>query len=214
MKYELITKALEGIRTIEDVQEKLKLEKDRAIYVLHILRKLGYLKTKYLPNKKRLYYISLRNKQDAISYLEAFNNEMPAASLRISDIEDYFVHGRTIRVEEQLVYALKKGTVRFVISALYLFRKIEDWSYLYQLAKEEHLVRQIAALYEVARMFVRKVRKMPRRFKRLASPKKEDTYAWIIKGISSDNFKNIEKKWKVYIPLNSSDLEEYRRIKK
>ena len=137
---------------------------------------------------------------------------MPNASLRISDKEDYFVHGRKIRAEDELIYALKKGTVRYVISSLFLFRKIEDWSYLYRLAKKEDLTRQISALYEVARIFIKKVRKMSKRFRRLTTPKKNDKYLFVIKGFNSDDFEEIEKKWKVYIPLNRADLEEYKLL--
>ena len=209
MKYEPIIKVIEGIRTIDDVQEKLKIDRAKAIYLLHRLRKLGYIKTKYLPNKKRIYSISPLNKQNGVSYLESFNNNMPNVSLKINDQEDYFVHGRKIKAEDQLIYALQKGTVRYVISSIFLFRKIEDWSYLYRLAKKENLTRQTAALYEIACIFIKKVRKMPKRFRRLTTPKKDDKYLFVVKGFNSDDFKDIEKKWKVYLPFNRVDLEEY-----
>jgi hypothetical protein len=212
MRYDIIINAIEGTGTIEDVQEKLKIDRSRAIYILHRLRRLGYIKTKYLPNRKRIYSISPLNKLGGVSYLESFNNNMPNASFRISGKEDYFVHGKKIRVEDELIYALKKGTVRHVISCLFLFRKIKDWSYLYGLAKKENLARQISALYDVARIFIKKIRKMPKRFRRLTASKKEDKYLFIIKGFKSDDFREIEKKWKVYIPLNRSDLAEYGSI--
>lgn len=212
MVYENIIKILEGTRTIDDVQEKLKIDRSKAIYLLHRLRKLGYIRTQYLPNKKRIYSISPLNKQNRISYLEAFNKNMPNASLRISDNEDYFVHGRKLKAEDELIYALKKHTIRYVISSLFLFRKIENWSRLYNLAKKENLTRQISALYDVARIFIRKVRKMPKRFKRFTTPKKNEKYISIVKGFYSDDFKDIEKKWKVYIPLNRADLEEFTRL--
>lgn len=211
-KYEPIIKAIEGIQTIESVQEKLKMDRAKAIYILHRLRRLGYIRTKYLPNKKRVYSITLLNKQEGVSYLEAFNNNMPNSAFKINDDEDYFVHGRTIKAEELLIYALKKDTVRYVISSLFLFRKINDWSYLYGLAKKEDLVREISALYEVARLFVKKVRKMPKRFLRQAQSIKASHFEYIVNHISSDDFKDIEKKWKVYIPLNRADLYEYKLI--
>ena len=211
-KYEHIINIIEGNRTIDEVQEKLKIDRARAIYILHRLRRLGYIRTKYLSNKKRVYSITPLNKQKGVSYLEVFNNKMPNASFRIRDKEDYFVHGRTIMEEDLLIYALKKGTVRYVISSLFLFRNIKDWSYLYRLAKKEGVERKISALYDIARLFIKKVRKMPKRFRRLTTPKKEDKYFFIIKGFSSDDFKKIEKKWKVYIPLNRVDLEEYKSL--
>ena len=212
MKYEPIIHAIEGTRTIDDVQEKLKIDRAKAIYLLHRLRKLGYIRTKYLPNRKRVYSITPLNKQKGISYLEAFNNNMPNSAFKINDKEDYFVHGKKIKAEDLLIYALKRGTVRYVISSLILFRKIKGWSYLYRLAKKENLARQISALYEVARIFIKKVRKMPKRFRRLTIPKKDDKYFFIIKGFSSDDFKDIEKKWKVYISFNRADLEEFKLL--
>ncbi len=211
-KYEPIINAIEGTRMIDDVQEKLKIDRAKAIYLLHRLRKLGYIRTKYLPNKKRVYSITPLNKQEGTSYLEAFNDNMPNPAFKIIDKEDYFVHGRKIKAEDLLTYALKKGTVRYIISSLFLFRKIEDWSYLYRLAKEDGLARKISALYEIARMFIRKVRKMPKRFRSLTTPKINDKYLSVVRYLSSDDFKDIEKKWKVYIPLNRADLEEYRLI--
>jgi len=213
MKYINILGIIEGTRTIDDVQEKLNIDRSKAIYILYKLRKLGYIRTKYLPNKKRIYSISLLNKQNRVSYLESFNNNMPNASLKINDTENYFVYGRKLKAEDELIYALKKSKIRYVISSLFLFRKIKDWSYLYRLAKKENLTRQISALYDVARIFIRKVRKMPKRFRRYATPKKNEKYVSIVSGFNSDDFKDIEKKWKVYIPLNSADLWEYRILK-
>lgn len=83
---------------------------------------------------------------------------------------------------------------------------------MYQLGKKENLVREIAALYDVSRLILPKLRKMPKRFKNLALPKKTDKYKYIIKKFSSDDspIQKIEKKWKVYIPLNFADLTEYK----
>jgi DNA-binding PadR family transcriptional regulator len=211
-KYASILSIIEGTQTIDDIQEKLKIDRAKAIYLLYRLRKLGYIRTKYLPNKKRIYSITPLNKQKGKSYLEAFNENMPNSAFKINDKEDHFVHGTKIKSEDLLIYALKKGNIRFVISSLIFFRKIEDWSYLYRLAKKEGLARQISALYEVARLFIKKTRKMPKRFKSFSAPKKDDKYLYIIKGFNSNDFKSIEKKWKVYIPLNRADLEEYKLI--
>ena len=68
---------------------------------------------------------------------------------------------------------------------------------------------EICVLYEVARKIVRKVKRMPKRFINLAKNNIGNKFIYIINGISSDDFKNVEKKWKVYVPLNYSDLAEY-----
>ena len=71
------------------------------------------------------------------------------------------------------------------------------------------MVREVAILYDIARLVIPKIRRMPKRFKTLATPKKSDKYKYFIEGFSSKSFTDLEKKWKVYIPLNTADLEEY-----
>ena len=97
-----------------------------------------------------------------------------------------------------------------MIASLSLFRKITDWNKLYRLAKKEKLLKEIGALYEISRKTVTKVKKMPERFKNLAR-KKALNFSYIINKVSSNDFGDTEKKWKVYIPLNLSDLEDYKR---
>ena len=52
---------------------------------------------------------------------------------------------------------------------------------------------------------------MPKRFLTFAKKRKTKSLKYIIKPLSSNDFKDIEQKWKVYIPLNLADLEEYRK---
>jgi hypothetical protein len=210
-KYEKLAESLQGIYTLETFANRLKIDESKAIYVIHRLRKLGFVKTSYGTGKKRVYNISLRNKQRGISYTEKINEASPSASYSIISSEPYYVHGREPSYEEALIYAIKQRDARHIIASLALFRKITDWNLLYKLAKKENLVREVAALYEIARKTVRKVRKMPRRFRNLAISKKKDKYKYIIDGFASRDFKDTEKKWKIYIPLNRADLEEYAR---
>jgi len=52
-------------------------------------------------------------------------------------------------------------------------------------------------------------KKMTKRFMNLSLPKKTDKYEYIIDKYNSKHFQDIENKWKVYIPLNIADLEDY-----
>lgn len=210
-KYEKLAEALEGFYTVRTLCDRLKISKNKAIYVIHRLRKIGAVKTSYGVNKKRLYYITIRNKQGGTSYTDVINNASPVTSYKLMEpAKPYFIHGRIPSYEESLVYAIKQKTVRYTIVSLALFRKISDWNLLYRLAKKENIVREIVALYEVARKFVRKIKRMPKRFLHLAQ-KDINGFKYIVDGISSDDFEDIEKRWKVYIPLNRADLEEYKQ---
>ena len=210
-KYEKLAEGLQGVFTLETFAEKIKASRNRAVYVIYRLRKLGVVKTMYGAGRKRVYEISLSNKRKGISYSERINEALPSPAIKIIDSGDYYVYGRTPSYEEALIYALKQKSVRYLIASLVLFRKISDWSLLYRLAKKEGLVVEVAAVYEIARRIIRKVRKMPKRFLHLAEKKRAGRFIYILKGISSDDFKDIEKKWKIYIPLNRADMEEYSR---
>lgn len=209
-KYNELAETLEGIYTLETLSQKLKISKIKAIYVIHCLRKLGCVKTGYGSGKIRVYRISLKNKQKGISYTEIINKAAPSAGLRLGESKPYYIHGRIPGFEETLIYALKQRDIRHIIALLALYRKVRDWSLLYRLAKKENMLRETGALYDVARKAVRKVRRMPKRFRNLALPKKGEKFKFVVHGISSDDFKELEKKWKVYIPLNRADLEEYK----
>jgi|SRR3989344_2427649 len=209
-KYEKMSESLYGLYTLETLAERLKVDKVKAIYVIHRLRKLGLVKTTYGTGNKRLYNISLKNKQKRISYTEIINNSAPSPGLKLMEPSGaYYIYNRVPSHEEALIYAIKQGNVRYIIASLTLFRKITDWGLLYNLAKKENLLGEVCALYDIARKIVKKVRRMPKRFITFAQKNKNTEFNYIVNGISSDDFKDIEKKWRVYIPLNYSDLTEY-----
>ena len=210
-KYEKLVESLQGIYTLETLAERLKINTSKAIYVIYRLRKLGYVKTSYGAKKKRIYNISLVNKQKGVSYTEKINEVSPSASYAILSSNPYYIHDRIPSYEEVLIYAVQQKNIRYLIASLALFRKISNWSLLYTLAKKENLLREIAALYEVAKKIVKKIKRMPKRFLNLTRRSKAVHFKYLVEPLSSDDFKNIEKKWKVYIPLNRTDLEEYTR---
>ncbi len=208
-----LARKLGVINTVRTVQKTLNVKRARAIYLLYKLRKEGFVKTDYQSNKTRVYYISPSNAIGGTSYLEILNEGLPP-SIGLLETEIHKIHGRTPSYEEVLIYALEQNSVRHVIASLALFRKIKNWSELYKRAKEKDLVRAIGALYDVARLYLPKLKKMPKRFRNLAMPKGNERYKYIIPNFDSQDFKEIEKKWRVYIPLNMADLFEYRYLRK
>ena len=206
-KYIAMAKLIEGVYTIETLCERLNINRKKAIYVIHRLRKLGLVETIYGAGKRRTYFISPVS-QTGVSYTQIINKVSP---IKLASSNPYYTHGRTPSYEETLIYALKQNDIRYLIASLSLFKKITKWSYLYNLAKKENLVVEIAALYDIAKKNVKKIRKMPIKFINQANKKKSKKFKYIIKSLSSRDFKDIEKKWKIYIPLNYIDLEDYRR---
>ena len=146
---------LGGLVTVKSIQNRLNINRVRAIYLIYRLRKEGFVRTNYQSNKVRTYYISPRNVVGGTSYLDIINKYAPIGS-RLLSREVYKIHGREPSVEEALIYAIKSKDIRHIIASLALFRSIKDWSALYRLAKRDNVVRAVGALYDVARTVLRK----------------------------------------------------------
>src|SRR3989338_5678121 len=204
-KQELFQK-LAGIQTIESVMDILTINKKKAIYYLLRLRKQGYVKTRRLSNNRRVYTISVENKLGGKSYYEIINHYSP---IKITTPVIYKIYGKEPTLAETLIYALKTKSLRIILASLALFKRIDNWVELYKLAKENHLERQVGALYDLARKIMR-VRKITQRFRHSALPKEEYKFEYVITGLESKDFKEIEKIWKIYLPFNKKDLEEYQ----
>lgn len=204
MKTKELLKALEGMQTIKSVVILLGVDKKKAIYYVHRLRKAGYVRTKGSSSKRRIYYISAENRLKTESFYDVINRYSP---VKVSPLEETRVYGKKLSEEEAIVFALESGSIRVIAAALALFKRIKNWTLLSSLVKGS-AKRQVCALYDVAKTLMR-VRRMPKRFNKSAIPGKEDKYEYIIPKFSSNDFKSIEKKWKVYVPLNKADLEDY-----
>lgn len=208
MKTEQLLDELNGIYTLELVKSKLNVDSKKAIYLISRLRKKGYVKTRQNPDNKRVYYISKKVARPSYSFIDILNENSPQ---KLNYYDDYIVHNKKPTLEEVLLYAIKSKDIRKIISCIGLFKKINNWPLLYNLSKKENLQRQVGALYDVARTIL-KTRKMTKRFRNLSLPKKTDKFEHIKDKYNSKHYQEIEKKWKVYIPLNIADLEDYRNI--
>ncbi len=215
IKTEELLKILAGNHILKTVIEILnengiKADKQKAIYLIHRLKKRGYVKTKQTQDNIRVYYISKKVIRPSYSFIDILNENSPQ---KLYNFDDYIIHNKKPSLEEVLIYAIKSKNIRKIISCIGLFKKIKNWSLLYRLAKKQGLQRQVGALYDVARTVI-KTRKVTKRFRNLSLPKKSEKFQFIIDRYNSKHFQEIEKKWKVYIPLNYNDLEDYRMFKK
>lgn len=201
-----LVKKLEGTQTVESVKDLLQVNRAMAIYYLYRLRKEGYVKTRRQSNNRRVYTISLDHKLGGKSYYDIINQHSP---IKISTPVIYRIYGKEPSLEETLIYAIKTKSLRTVLATLALFKNINNWVELYHLAKENHIERQVGALYDLARRIM-KVRKMTPKFRSKALPKEGYKFGYVIPDIKSRDFTEIEKVWKIYLPFNKKDLEEYQ----
>lgn len=206
MKKSDLLKKLSGIQTIESVMDILRVGKKMAVYYIYHLRKEGYVKTGKQSNNLRVYNISLDNKLGGKSYYDIINQYSP---IKISTPIVHRIYGKEPSLEEALIYAIKTKSLRAILASLAMFRKISDWVYLYNLAKENHIERQVGALYDLARQIM-KVRRMTTLFRNCALPKENDRFEFVVPKLKSEDFKKIEKIWRVYLPFNKKDLEDYK----
>lgn len=206
MKLKKLLKKLEGLQTIKSISTILNVNRKKAIYYIFRLRKAGYVKTKRLRDKTRVYNISISNKLKSTSYYDILNKYSP---IKLAVPKIYKIYGKEPTLEETLIFAIKTRSFRIILASLALFRKIEDWSKLYYLAKINSLKREIGVLYDVAKKTMR-VKKMTKRFRNKVLPKERDNFIYLIPELKSQDFRKIEDIWKVYIPFNKEDLEVYR----
>lgn len=205
METKLLLKKLEGIHTIESVMDILDVDKNKAIYYIYRLRKEGYVKTKASSDKKRIYYIYKKNKLGGKSYYEVINSYSP---IKLTESSFYKVYGREPTLEETLIYAIKSKKIRVIIAALSLFKHINNWTLLGELARKNHVERSVGALYDLSRKIM-KTRRMTKKLRNSILPSKNAKFTEMIEGFKSKDFNEIEETWKIRIPLNKEDLEEY-----
>ena len=202
---ELLEK-LKGTHNLNSIAKILNVNKKKAIYYVYRLRKRGYVTTKKDEENRRIYNISFENKLRGYSYIDTINKH---SRIKVNYSKEHVIYGKKPTTEEALVFAINSRELRLILASMALFNKIKNWPRLYSLAKKSNVKREICALYELVRTVMR-TRKMTRRFKTNSLPKKEDKYKYLVRGLNSKDFKNIEKKWKVYVPFNLKDLSEHR----
>jgi len=191
---------LEGLHTIETVAKELNLSKQSAINLLSKLKKMEHVTVIGGGKQKRIYKITMRKQRKRQpGMFDIINKYSP---MKLNPWYDHQVHGE-YGPEEALVDAIQTRSFRVILASLRLYSHIKDWRKLFRIAKEEDVMQEVMALYELARMYFR-VRKLPypkiRVFKRKYLVRDYVTY--------EEDFKPITKKWKAYIPFRKKDLDK------
>jgi|GEM_PF-848356 len=200
-----LLKKLEGIQSIESVAAIMNCSKEKAVYYIYRLRRKGYVKTRKDSKNKRIYHISFENKLGGKSYIDIINESSP---IKVTSSQDYKIYGK-ISLEETLIFAVKSKNLRIILASLALFKKISNWTELYRLSKLNHAKRKVGALYDLSKRIM-KTRRMTKRFRKNSLPKSSEKYEFIIPNLKTKDFQKIEKEWRVYLPFNQGDLEEYK----
>ena len=203
-----LAKRLEGLQTVGSILKKLGIGRRTAINYLWKLRKDGFVETVYGKRKIRMYRIS-PFKANKFGYpgLYEYLNQNSKIKVFAPYISRIYNHRPT--PEEMIAEAIKTGNLRTVLSSLALFNKVKSWARLSQIAKKENVGRKIGALYDAAKTVVR-VRRMDEKTREsLLRSRIKDKF--IVKNVRTKDLKNIENLWRVFLPFNKADLEDYKK---
>ncbi len=201
-----LAKKLEGMHTAETLASELNVSIRTAINIASKLRKAGYLHYYSAGRKKRIYQISpMRFRLLGRPGLYETINKY--SKIKIKEPFNHRIHDRKFSIEEALVLAINSENIRLILSSLNLFAHIKNWGLLNNLAKRYNLQRNIGALYDVTKLII-KIKKMDERTRN--SLLRGNGREYIIKDLSSKDFKSIEEKWRIKMPLNFNDLSRLR----
>ena len=85
-----IAKKLEGFQTVSTIAKTLNVKENTAINYAWLLRKKGYLTTRFGGKKRRVYWISLiRKKKKGYSFYNLLNEN---TRIKLAYREDYIIH--------------------------------------------------------------------------------------------------------------------------
>ncbi|OGJ19050.1 hypothetical protein A3K73_04500 [Candidatus Pacearchaeota archaeon RBG_13_36_9] len=196
-----IAKKLEGLQTIESIMKILKVKRKTAINYVSNLKKNGYTTYYSAGKKKRIYQINTIKPQLKGDNLYGFINKY--SKIKVNEPYKHILHNKKLTAEEAIVLALKSQNFRLILASLNLFRKVKNWRLLNEAAKKQEVQRQIGALYEVAKAFIR-VKRMDKRTEKSMLKGKGEKY--IYDKIKTKEFFEISKKWRVEIPFRKEDL--------
>lgn len=208
MTWQELAKRLEGLQTVETIEKTIGIGRNTAINYIYEMRKRGFIHEESRgKNKKRLYEIRPCKKitKGYPGLYEIINLNSPVKVVRPYKTVVY----EKIGIEEALVRATETKKFRVVLASLFLFSKVGNWYKLYNAAKKAGVGRKVGALYDVSRKNINKVGKMDKRVRNLLKQTKIKN-RYIIPKLKSDDFKEIEKEWNVYIPFNKEDLKRYK----
>ena len=202
-----MAKKLEGLQTVDSISKNLNIDRRTAINYVWMLRKKGFAETIYGKRKIRMYRISpFKAVKSGYPGLYEFLNQNSKIKIYAPYKNRIYDHKPT--AEEIIVKAVQTGDFRTVLSSLNLFNKVRDWAFLSQIARKENIGRKIGALYDAARTIIRVRRMDERTRKSLLKSKIKDKF--IVKNARTNDLKQIENAWNIYLRFNKADLEAYK----
>jgi len=202
-----LAKILRGLHTVETIQNVLKINRKTAVNYVYELRKRGFVETERGKNRVRRYRIRLLKDIERGGNLGLYETLNKYGRIQLWEPYKERIYDHKLSIEETIVGCVKTKRIRVILASLALFNKVRDWKKLREYAEKEKVGRKVGALYDVAKTKL-KVRKMDKRIRKSLLKSKVDS-KYMVDLFKSKNFQEIEKEWRVFIPLNRADLGAY-----
>ena len=208
MNWTKVAKKLEGIHTAKTISSELGISTQTTRNYISALRKRHFLETNR-NGYSRLYTIKPYHLK-SLGYDGLYETVNKNSPIKLVRSYNHRIADHKLSAEEAIVRSVIEKDFRLLLASLYLFRTVEKWELFYKFSKENNIERQVGALYELSsKIFKMKEvdKKILEKFKKSKTGSK-----FIIEPLKSEDFRNIEKEWGVFIPFNKADLERYRRL--
>ena len=154
-------KIVSGKYTLEIIATELGIKKNSAINLLSKLKKEGKVIVTGGGRQKRIYTVSNIPIKQGNGFFKLVNKYSPD---KLVPHFIHCVHGK-YTVERAIIDGIIIGDVRTLEATRYLFKQVENWKLLFQLAKQHGVVNDVYKLYKKARKNF-KCRTMPKKYKK------------------------------------------------
>ena len=145
--------------TIETFAQKYNLARQSALNLLCKLKKQGLVAVSGGGRQKRIYTLNKLPKKKTNGFYDVVNKYSPQ---KLQPAFEHYVNG-PYTVEHAIIDGIKIGDVRTLEATTHLFRHVQSWKRLFDLAKKAKVKSDMLSLYGKAKATV-KCRKMPRRY--------------------------------------------------
>lgn len=147
------------LHTLETFAKKENVTKDSAINKLVKLRKKGLVKTSGGGKQPKLYKLLDKPEDETNGFYDIVNKYSPE---KLQPKFKHYVYGK-YKIENAIIEGLVMSGYREKEAIKHLFRHVNDWKLLMNLAKKKSLDKYVHEVYKEAKKTTR-VKKMPRRY--------------------------------------------------
>ena len=149
----------EGKYTIERFTEETSLTRQSAINLISKLKKQGLVSVSGGGKQKRIYTIHKLFTRHTNGFYDIVNKYGPE---KLQPRFEHYVNG-TYTIEHAIIDGIKIGDVRTLEATKYLFKHVNNWKRLFDLARKEKAEKQVITLYKKARETT-KCKRIPERY--------------------------------------------------